>query len=366
MKLRSFILPALAVAGMAVGTVAVLSAGNPESFSRPLDEPSRTTFESSIAGAGLIEPAGEPIEAAAAVPGIVSAVMVKQGDRVRAGDILFAIDARQAGAELAVAEAQLEAARRELERLRALPRPEDIPVAEAAMQAAEARAQEADALLSLVRSVSDPGALARGEVVRRESAARQAAAQVAEARAALARLRAGAMPQEVAVAEAAVRQAEARVGAMKTELARLEVRAPVDATVLDVNVRPGEFTTSGPGIEAAVVLGDVDTMHVRIDIDENDAWRFRPGSKARATLRGNSAISTDLSFVRVDPYVVPKRSLTGASIERVDTRVLQVIYSYPATALPAYAGQQVDVFVEAPPRFQPPAGEPPATPAPGA
>jgi multidrug resistance efflux pump len=234
------------------------------------------------------------------------------------------------------------------------------------MQAAEARAQEADALLSLVRSVSDPGALARGEVVRRESAARQAAAQVAEARAALARLRAGAMPQEVAVAEAAVRQAEARVGAMKTELARLEVRAPVDATVLDVNVRPGEFTTSGPGIEAAVVLGDVDTMHVRIDIDENDAWRFRPGSKARATLRGNSAISTDLSFVRVDPYVVPKRSLTGASMERVDTRVLQVIYSYPATALPAYAGQQVDVFVEAPPRFQPPAREPPATPAPGA
>ena len=366
MKLRSFVLPALAVAGMAVGTVAVLSAGNPESFSRPLDEPARATFDSSIAGAGLIEPAGEPIEAAAAVPGIVSAVMVKQGDRVRAGDVLFAIDARQAGAELAVAEAQLEAARRELERLRALPRPEDIPVAEATVQAAEARAQEADALLSLVRSVSDPGALARGEVVRRESAARQASAQVAEARAALARLRAGAMPQEVAVAEAAVRQAEARVGAMKTELARLEVRAPVDATVLDVNVRPGEFATSGPGIEAAVVLGDVDTMHVRIDIDENDAWRFRPGSKARATLRGNSAISTDLSFVRVDPYVVPKRSLTGASMERVDTRVLQVIYSYPASALPAYAGQQVDVFVEAPPRFQPPAAEPPATPAPGA
>ncbi|MFM8785603.1 MAG: biotin/lipoyl-binding protein, partial [Phycisphaerales bacterium] len=125
MKLRSFVLPALAVAGMAVGTVAVLSAGNPESFSRPLDEPARATFDSSIAGAGLIEPAGEPIEAAAAVPGIVSAVMVKQGDRVRAGDVLFAIDARQAGAELAVAEAQLEAARRELERLRALPRPED-------------------------------------------------------------------------------------------------------------------------------------------------------------------------------------------------------------------------------------------------
>lgn len=366
---RAIVLPVIAAIGLAVGLVAVFTAGRPESSSRPLDEPARTTFASSIAGAGLLEPAGEPVSVAAAVPGIVESVAVRQGERVDKGATLFAIDGRQLKAERSVAEAQLEVARRELDRLRSLPRPEDVPVAEAALQAAEARATEARNLRDLLRSVSDPAALARGEVVRRESAAAQAEAQVAEARAALARLRAGATAQELAVAEGTVLQAQARLEAVKTDLDRLVVRAPTAGTVLDVNIRPGEHAQPGEG--APVVLGNVDEMHVRIDVDENDAWRLRPGAPARAVLRGNSSIGTDLSFVRVEPYVVPKRSLTGSSMERVDTRVLQVIYSYPAARLPAYAGQQVDVFIEAAPRFPAeaagPAGatEPPATPAPG-
>jgi hypothetical protein len=53
--------------------------------------------------------------------------------------------------------------------------------------------------------------------------------------------------------------------------------------------------------------------------------------------------------VRVEPYVVPKRSLTGESTERVDTRVLQVLYRFDPAAMKVYVGQQVDVFVEAPP-----------------
>ncbi|MFO0082199.1 MAG: secretion protein HlyD, partial [Phycisphaerales bacterium] len=51
--------------------------------------------------------------------------------------------------------------------------------------------------------------------------------------------------------------------------------------------------------------------------------------------------------VRIEPYVIPKRSLTGESTERVDTRVLQVVYAFPREALNAYVGQQVDVRIEA-------------------
>jgi hypothetical protein len=88
-------------------------------------------------------------------------------------------------------------------------------------------------------------------------------------------------------------------------------------------------------------------LHVRVDIDENDAWRLVPGAPARAFVRGNSRLSTELSFVRVEPYVVPKRSLTGDSTERVDTRVLQAVYSFDPKSLPVYVGQQMDVFIEA-------------------
>ena len=68
-----------------------------------------------------------------------------------------------------------------------------------------------------------------------------------------------------------------------------------------------------------------------------------------AFVRGNPDLKTSLKFERIEPYVVPKISLTGESAERTDTRVLQVIYSFDPASLPAYVGQQVDVFIEAAP-----------------
>jgi HlyD family secretion protein len=85
---------------------------------------------------------------------------------------------------------------------------------------------------------------------------------------------------------------------------------------------------------------------VRVDIDETDAWRFRPGAPAVAFVRGNAELKSPLRFVRVEPYVVPKTSLTGDTAERVDTRVLQVIYSFNPAAFPVYVGQLMDVFIQ--------------------
>ena len=73
----------------------------------------------------------------------------------------------------------------------------------------------------------------------------------------------------------------------------------------------------------------------------------KSGAKAIAYLRGNAAISVPTTFVRIEPYVTPKKSLTGGSNERVDTRVLQVLFAFDRAALPIYVGQQMDVFIEA-------------------
>jgi hypothetical protein len=64
-------------------------------------------------------------------------------------------------------------------------------------------------------------------------------------------------------------------------------------------------------------------------------------------LRGNADLKTPLSFVRFEPFVVPKRSLTGDSTERVDTRVLQVLYKVERDDLPLFVGEQLDVFIDA-------------------
>jgi len=74
----------------------------------------------------------------------------------------------------------------------------------------------------------------------------------------------------------------------------------------------------------------------------------KAGVSATAFLRGDRDIQTPLKFVRFEPFVIPKTSLTGDTTERVDTRVLQVIYSFDRGQLPIYVGQQMDVFIEAP------------------
>ena len=79
-------------------------------------------------------------------------------------------------------------------------------------------------------------------------------------------------------------------------------------------------------------------------LDTEPEIRDAPG--ARAMLRGDARQEFALRFVRVEPFVIPKKSLTGDNTERVDTRVLQVIYAVEDTTRRLFVGQQVDVFVE--------------------
>lgn len=91
------------------------------------------------------------------------------------------------------------------------------------------------------------------------------------------------------------------------------------------------------------------TSNGAIGSSETDAWRVEPTAPAMAYLPGNAELTTPLRFERIEQYVVPKMSLTGASTERTDTRVLQVIYSFDHGTLPVYIGQRMDVFIKAPP-----------------
>ena len=98
--------------------------------------------------------------------------------------------------------------------------------------------------------------------------------------------------------------------------------------MLQVNLRLGEFAQAGPLSTPLMLLGNVDELHVRVDVDENDAWRVGRDAAATAYVRGNPSIKHASKLVRIEPYVIPKKSLTGDSTERVDTRVLQVIYAF--------------------------------------
>jgi HlyD family secretion protein len=308
--LPKYTLPVLAAAGFLFGVYSVVSGNQPEPVAQPVIEPAQAPFRSFIAGAGIIEAKSRNIAIGTPLPGIVKTLGVRVGDRIKAGAVLFTLDDREALAELAIRRA-------------------DLARAKAGVTEAEASLTDAKTLLRLAEAVTDRRAISTEELDRRRNAV-----LIAQAR------------RDSAAAQ--VNQAEAQLGAAQTTLDRLTVKAPVEGEVLQVNLRPGEFAQAGPLSTPLLVMGNLDQLHVRVDIDENDAWRYRPEGKAVAYLRGNRKFSAPLTLAYVEPYVVPKRSLTGDSTERVDTRVLQALYSFDRGQLPAYVGQQLDVFIEAP------------------
>jgi multidrug resistance efflux pump len=284
-------------------------------------------------------------------------VTVRVGQTVRPGDPLFQLDDRQLQAELGVRRANLDSAKATLAKLDRAPRPAELPPAEARVVEAKANVKSAQNNYDRIRRLAGTSALSDDELTNRVWSLEVAQAQLSKAEADLALLKEGTWDPDKVVAAAAVKQSEAAVAQTRTELDRLIVRAPrlfwppdgksaerSEFKVLQVNVRPGEFVGAVPGT-ALIVLGHVGRLHVRVDIDENDIPRFRPDLPGVAKPRGEPGLEFPLTFVRVEPYVIPKKSLTGGNTERVDTRVLQVIYALDTKGKPLYVGQQMDVFL---------------------
>jgi HlyD family secretion protein len=277
----------------------------------PPSHPPVSDFPSTVAAVGLVEASTENISIGSPLAGVVARVFVTAGQTLKAGEPLFELDLRQLRAERAVKE-------------------QALAVARAQAEVARARLQDLQRQLEFADQVKDRRAISAEELTRRRSA-------VATARA------------ELGAAEAMVAAAQAEARAVEVEIERSVVRSPLDAEVLQVKVRAGEFAPAAPTTTPLILLGRSKPLHVRVDVDEHEGWRVRQGAAGVGHLRGNAEVKTPLRFVRFEPFVVPKRSLTGDSTERVDTRVLQVIYRVERDDLPLFVGQQLDVFIDARP-----------------
>ncbi|MBX9788210.1 MAG: biotin/lipoyl-binding protein [Pirellulales bacterium] len=311
----------------------------------PAVAPARAPYANLVAASGMVEPHSESISVGSPLPGVVAEVPVREGQRIAAGDLLFRLDDRELQAQLAVRLADLEAANSNLARVESRPRPEEIPPSLAKVRRAEASlTAEVDAFnrrqkLSASRMISEEELISARQAV---AVAREALAQATSEHELLL---AGSWEHDKIVARAQVAQAEMLVAQTRTELARLEVRAPIAADVLKVDVHPGEYVGTPAG-STLVVLGDLQQLNVRVTIDEQDLPRFQPGQPGKGFVRGDAEVPLDLQFVRVEPYVQAKHALSGDGAERVDTRVLEVLYALPRDTRRVYVGQQLDVFIE--------------------
>lgn len=247
-----------------------------------------------IAAAGMVEALRENTSIGVPEAALVKEVFVKVWDKVEAGAPLLQLDDRELRAQLKTQQV-------------------DVLVREAEQAKARRQHDRAESLRAS-QGVSQDEADTRSD--------------------------------EFAVARARLESARAMVAQTETLIGRLTIRAPIRGTILQVNTRTGEYVTPGTS-EPPVLLGSIEEVQVRADVDEQVAPRVKDGSKAVGYLRGDTQRPIALEFVRIEPFVTPKRNLTGSSSERVDTRVLQIIYKFPnELARRIYVGQQMDLFIE--------------------
>ncbi len=297
-----------AIAGAVASVRLVLTSRKTIPAAIPLNEPPRAPFPKSIGGRGLVESVNENVRIAPAVPALVGKVNVKVGDEVKAGDVLIEQDTRDAAALVAAQEAEFAALQKQL--------------AEAEVGLADKRDQWVRMEKLIATRVASED----------EKQRKLFAAQTAEA--------------QFASMKARIASAEAQLNRTKVQLDLLAIRAPRDGRILQVNIRAGEFS-SPISPEPILILGQTEQLQLRADIDEDNASRVRPGMAAKAYIKGRRDVEIPLRFVRIEPYIVPKKSLTGESSEHVDTRVLQIIYRFDRPAVVGiYVGQQMDVFLD--------------------
>jgi multidrug resistance efflux pump len=338
-----FGLPVLSVLLIAVAVRTVIANSHDLSLKAPLAEPSKSPFPLGISAQGMLEPSTENIYLAARTSGRVSEVCVVPGQQVRKGEAVFRLDDPHLQAQRIVLEAEVESLKAQLVKLKSLPRPEEVPGAEA--QVAEAKASLQEAEDDYRRAQRLGGAISAETLVKSRQGRERAKARLLSAEAALHLLKAGTSAEDLAVAEAAKVKAEAMVKQVRSDLAELTVTAPVDGTILQVCVHPGESITPST---RAVTLGEVSRLRVKVNIDEHEVPRLQAGATAYASVVGKPDLVYPLTFVRIEPFMSPKQALTGDNRDsRIDTRVLPVIYQVvPPRGAPLWVGQQVNVYIE--------------------
>jgi HlyD family secretion protein len=307
--MKCFLLPVLGVVAALWAAYSVARTTPRRHSTTPPAPAPVSEFSQTVAAVGLIEANSENIAVGTPLSGVASQVFVKVGQNVKEGDPLFALDTRQLRADLAVARRNLEVARSR------------VGVARASLSDLQRK-------LDFAESLTDKRAISEEETTHRRLAVETAKAQEGQA-------------------EAEAAQAEDQARAVEVEIERSTIRSPLDAQVLQVKLHVGEYAPAAVTATPLILLGGSLPLNVRVDVDEHEAWRVKAGAAATAHLRGDALLKTPLHFVRFEPFVVPKKSLTGDSTERVDTRVLQVIYRIDRQDLPLFVGQQMDIFIDA-------------------
>jgi len=246
----------------------------------------------------------------------VAAVLVQEGDHVRAGQLLARLDTSRLEPQVARAQAQVAAQQQALLRLQRGNRPEEIAEARANVEAAAADAANALAQYQRLQSLAERSS---GRAVSRQDldAAKQAAdatqARLTQNQKALALQQIGPRREDIAQAEAQLRADQADLALAQQNLANAQLRAPLDTVVRARLTEPGNMSSPQ---QPAFTLAIIDPKWVRAYVDESDLGRIREGLCARVSV---DSFPTR-SFEGWVGYISPLAEFTPKNVETTQLR----------------------------------------------
>lgn len=352
----------LAFVGFVASVVAAWVYGIQQPPQPPVFDPASNPYAHGVYATGIVEsdqPAGANINVYPDVSGAVTSILVHDGEKVHRGQVLLTIDAAVQRATVEQLAAQAEAAQALLDELRAQPRPETLNVASAQVSAAAASLKMAQDQFDKQKRAYDidPKAVSRDTLDNAANGVAVARANLDVVTRQYRLTRAGAWVYDVNNQERQVQALRKAADAASAQLEHYTLRAPADGMVLSMNAALGAYLspqgiydTYAQGNEPVLVLGTPsDRLAVRCYVDEilisrlPDLHRLQ----ARMFVRGTS-VQANLEFMRVQPYVTPKIQLTDQRTERVDVRVLPVLFRVELQqGARLFPGQIVDVYIAA-------------------
>jgi len=351
---------ALSFIGLLAGCVGAYVFGIVQPPLPPAFAPPTNPYPGGIYAEGIVEsdqPSGENVNIYPEVAGTVKTIFVAEGQEVRKGQPLLLIDESIQRATVEQQHSSWQAALTVLDELRAQPRKEALDVAIAQVDAAQASLKTAqDELLKQQAAYDlDPKSISKDALDSAANAALVAKANLEVARRNYDLTKAGAWIYDITNQEKQATALEKAYLSSSALLAKYTLVAPRDGVVMAVDVAPGSFvSTQGAydqyteGTTPVLALGSPQGwLNVRCYVDEILVPRLPSPAKIKAqmSIRGSS-VKVPIEFVRVQPFVSPKIELADEKAERVDVRVLPVIFRVKRTAdMNLYPGELVDVFI---------------------
>jgi HlyD family secretion protein len=358
--MRNKVLFSLSVVGIIIGIVSAYLYGIEKKPQPPVFNPASNPYAKGIYANGIIESYqtnGANVNIYPEVPGVVTRILVSEGQTVHQGTPLLIMDDSVQRATAEQQKSQAEAALALLEELRAQPRKENLEVAKAQVEFASASLKSAQDQLDKQRKSYelDPRSVSKDALDNAENAVKVARANLEVVRKQYELTKAGAWVYDIRNQENQYNSLSKAYTASSALLAKYVIKAPLDGVLLSINAAVGSYiSTQGAydtytqGFNPVLVMGSPQTyIGVRCYIDEILVHRLPQASRmeAKMFIRGTD-ISIPLEYVRVQPYVSPKIQLSSQRTERVDVRVLPVIFRFENPKnISLYPGQLVDVYI---------------------